>query len=57
VFTLIEKLNEEGKGAEEIARAVDQSFQEFSRKRSRAIARTEITRASSEAEIQAYEQS
>jgi len=32
-------------------------FQEFSEKRAKAIARTEITRASTEAEIQAFEQS
>lgn len=32
-------------------------FESFTRERSRTIARTEITRASTEAEIQAYEQS
>lgn len=57
VFDLIEKMNNEGKGAEEIARAIDIQFQEFSRTRARTIARTEITRASTEAEIQAFEQS
>jgi SPP1 gp7 family putative phage head morphogenesis protein len=33
------------------------TFNEFSKQRANAIARTEITRASTEAEIQAYEQS
>jgi SPP1 gp7 family putative phage head morphogenesis protein len=44
-------------GAEAIARNISNQFEEFTRTRSRTIARTEITRASNEAEIQAYKQS
>jgi SPP1 gp7 family putative phage head morphogenesis protein len=36
--------------------AIDQQFQEFNQKRAETIARTEITRASNEAYIEAYEQ-
>lgn len=57
VFDLIAKWNDEGKGAVDIAKQVSIMFEEFNTKRSQAIARTEITRASTESEIQAYEDS
>lgn len=57
VFDTIERMNDAGKWAEEIAKEIEWQFMEFSKSRASAIARTEITRASSEAEIQAYEQS
>jgi len=57
VFDIIETMNADWKGADAIAKEIDITFQEFNRTRSKAIARTEITRASTEAEIQAFEQS
>lgn len=57
MFSIIEQGNTDWIGAEAIARNIDQKFEEFTRTRSRTIARTEITRASNEAEIEAYKQS
>lgn len=57
VFDLIAKWNDEWKGAVDIASQVSAMFEEFNTKRAQAIARTEITRASTESEIQAYEDS
>lgn len=57
VFNIIEQWNKDWIGAEAIARNISSKFEEFSRVRSRTIARTEITRASTQAEIQAYKDS
>lgn len=53
---VIEQGNDEGLGANQIARKIQDKFDDMSSKRAKAIARTEITRASSEAEIQARKQ-
>lgn len=57
VFDTIASWNDAWLWAEEIAKQVDLKLQEFSKSRAKTIARTEITRASTEAEVQAFEQS
>lgn len=56
VSSIIIQGNEEGLGAEDIAKRVSGKFQDFKTQRAMKIARTEITTASNEATIQSREE-
>ena len=57
IIQIIKDGNNDWLWAEAIARNISKKFEDFSKKRAETIARTEITRASNEAMVQAWEQS
>ena len=57
IFDLIEKWNDEWLWANAIANNISSKFEDFKKNRSLAIARTEITNASTQAEIMAWDNS
>lgn len=57
MFNIIDAWNNAGLSATEIAKNISQQFQEFSTSRAMTIARTEVTRASNEATVFAWEES
>lgn len=53
---IIKEWNDEGLSADQIARNISDKFEEFTKKRSLTIARTEITNASTQSQIMAWKQ-
>ena len=57
IFDIIDEGNTQGLGSTEIARNITKKFESFKESRSRTIARTEITNASTKSDISAWESS